>query len=120
MMAVEFFRWWYGPGWALAFNRMSHKLHGIVQIFSVNILLRTLFAPWRRIITYPGASLDAHFRAMIDNLVSRFIGFLVRITVLFSAAITALVFGFFALIGCILWPLLPLLVIVSIVWSILV
>jgi len=118
MLAVEFFRWWYSQGWALAFRRMERKLRGIGQAFSVGILLRTLFAPWRRIITYPGSSLDAHFRAFIDNLVSRCIGFMVRMTVLFSAMLLALLVGVFGIIGCLLWPLLPPLFVVALLWSI--
>jgi hypothetical protein len=119
MLVADFFHWWYTEGWALAFQRMHHKLRGIVQGFSVDILLRTLFAPWRRIITYPGSSLDAHVRAFIDNLVSRFIGFTVRITVLFCAMIITLMVGIFGIIGCLLWPLLPPLFVVALIWSVL-
>lgn len=118
MMALEFFRWWYTHGWTLAFVRLRNKLTGIEQAFSVGILLRTLFAPWRRIITYPGDGIGAHFRAMIDNLVSRFIGFMVRIFVLIGAGVTGLIFGCFALLACVLWPLLPPLAIGALVWSI--
>jgi len=117
-MAFEFFRWWYTRGWALSLVRLRHKLTGIEQAFSVGILLRTLFAPWRRIITYPGDGISAYFRAMIDNLVSRFIGFVVRVSVLIGAGMTALIFGCFALLACVLWPLLPPLAISALVWSI--
>ena len=77
------------------------------QLFSVSILIRTLFEPWRRIISYPGAGLSNHFRAMIDNLFSRLVGFCVRMLVM---ALTAIILIFIVLIGLtlvIIWPFLP-------------
>ena len=84
-------------------------------MFSVPILLRTLFSPWKRIITYPGASLDAKIRAFSDNMVSRAVGFSVRLLVLFTAALMLLLVSIVALIEIVVWPLLPILIIVTIV-----
>jgi hypothetical protein len=77
-------------------------------MFSIRILLRTLFSPWRRIITYPGAGLDAKMRAFGDNLVSRCIGFTIRSFVLFAAAIAFILLGLLALLELVVWPLVPL------------
>lgn len=84
-------------------------------MFSVPILLRTLFAPWKRIITYPGASIDAKIRAFGDNMVSRAVGFSVRLLVLFSAGIMLVLVSTVAVIELVVWPFLPLLVIVTLV-----
>jgi hypothetical protein len=84
-------------------------------MFSVPILLRTLFSPWKRIITYPGSSIDAKIRAFGDNLVSRFVGFTVRLFVLFTAAIMLCVVSAVACIELVVWPLLPILVVVTLV-----
>jgi hypothetical protein len=119
MMTLEFFKWWYGAGWALAWQRLRIKLAAIEAAFSVGTLLRTLFAPWRRIVSYPGAGLDAHLRAMIDNLVSRVVGFTVRIFVLIGAAVVTIIFGTLALIACLVWPILPLLAVSALIWGIL-
>lgn len=78
-------------------------------MFSTRTLLRTLFAPWRRIVTYPGASLDAKMRASLDNLVSRCIGFTVRFFVLLAAGVALVALLVFALLEIIVWPLVPLL-----------
>ncbi len=118
MMTLEFFRWWYSRGWSLAVKRFEGKLRGIEQAFSVGILLRTLFSPWRRIITYPGGSLSEHFKAMLDNLVSRFVGLFVRLSVLFAAGIITLLFCIAAFIAVVLWPLLPPLAMALIIWVI--
>jgi hypothetical protein len=94
---------------------MYSMLGGIYKAFSVPILLRTLFAPWKRIVSYPGASLDAKLRAFGDNIVSRAVGFVVRMLVLMTAVVIefgALVIGS---IGIILWPLVPLVIVALIV-----
>ena len=81
---LSFFSWWYGPGLVGLVRAIQRRMQQLADMFSVAILLRTLFSPWRRIITYPGAGLEAHLRAMLDNMVSRVIGLLVRISVLLA------------------------------------
>ena len=76
--------------------------------FSVVQLLRTLVQPWRRIVTYPGASLDAKVKAKLDNLISRAIGFVVRFSVLLAAVLTLAVVAILTVVEVIIWPLLPL------------
>ena len=100
--------WWYGSGWTGILNSTRRRLGGLAEMFSITILLRTLFAPWRRIITYPGASIDARLRALGDNFISRCIGFTVRFFVLLAAAISFLVLCVIGALEAILWPLLPL------------
>jgi hypothetical protein len=107
MLALDLFVWWYGEGWATAAKSIGKMLSGISHTFSVPILVRTLFAPWKRIVTYPGASLEAKMHAASDNMVSRAIGFSVRFLVLLTAmvaSILALVFGTFYFVA---WPLIP-------------
>jgi len=83
------------------------RLRGVMNAFSVRQLLRTLFAPWRRIITYPGASLEDRFRAWGDNLFSRVIGLVVRLFVLFAAAVTLALVALLNAAELVIWPLLP-------------
>jgi hypothetical protein len=117
MLMLEYVRWWYGRGWAGATKRAEHNMSLLADMFSVSILLRTLFAPWKRIISYPGAGLDAHLRAFLDNLVSRFIGFFVRVIVLFVAGILFVVIGILSVLQIILWPVVPLAGVVFLVWG---
>jgi hypothetical protein len=115
MLALEFFGWWYGQGWRSQFQNMERRLTRTSHLFSVPSLLRTLFSPWRRIITYPGAGLEAHARAVADNFVSRMVGFVVRIMVLFSAGVILALVLIASTVELILWPLLPLAVPASLV-----
>lgn len=119
MLVLEFFGWWYSQGWALLIKNAKNRLMRTSHLFSLPVLLKTLFAPWKRIITDPGAGLEAHVRAATDNLLSRAIGFTVRVIVLLTAlVIFALVF-IVALLQIIVWPLMPISVVVLLVKGIL-
>jgi hypothetical protein len=107
-MFIAFFSWWYGNGWQQVVNSFKPRIRTIAENFSVRQLLRTLFAPWRRIITQPGRSLEARFRAAIDNAFSRCVGFVVRLGVLLAALVCVVVVVLLSLIEIIVWPLLPL------------
>lgn len=107
-MLMAFFSWWYGRGWQGVITSLQPRLHNIARNFSVAQLLKTLFAPWRRIITPSGRSLEDKLRAALDNLVSRVIGFIVRLGVLIAACLTFVVVGVLTVIEIIIWPLVPL------------
>jgi len=107
MLALEFFTWWYGQGWLRRWRGIGYHIHKTTQVFSILILLKTLFEPWRRIISYPGEGLNNHLRAMVDNLFSRIVGLCVRVLVIIFAGLTLV---FIILIGvslALIWPLLP-------------
>lgn len=115
MLALELFTWWYGQGWLRLARHLRQRTSKVSHLFSVPILLRTLFAPWRRIVTYPGASLDARLRAAGDNLVSRLVGFSVRSLVLLTAGIMLGLSAVLAVVELLIWPLIPGLVVVALV-----
>lgn len=108
MLVLSFVSWWYGRGWKLVFDSFRPRLRSVAVSFSVAQLLRTLFQPWRRIISYPGASLQAKMQAKLDNLVSRGIGFIVRFTVLLGALLAFIGMAILTVIEILIWPLLPL------------
>ena len=109
MLIVAFVQWWYGPGWHDAANRLMTRLHETYLTFSVPILLRTMFAPWKRIITYPGRSIGERSRASLDNLISRVVGLVVRGCALGAALAIMGVYLIFGGALLILWPAIPLL-----------
>ncbi len=107
MLVMEFFTWWYTRGWAQIVQDLRRRINITLQLFSVRSLLRTLFAPWRRIVTYPGASLDARMKALGDNLVSRGVGFVVRFFTLIAAGLLLLLNVVIGVALILVWPLLP-------------
>lgn len=108
MLAMSFFSWWYGRGWKEVLDSFGPRLSTMAAMFSVVQLLRTLFSPWRRIITYPGTSFPERVRAWGDNAFSRVIGFVVRLFVLLAAAIALLTVAIITILELVIWPLLPL------------
>ena len=119
MFAFGLLSWWYGSGWAGTLRATRRRLGGLSEAFSLKILLRTLFAPWKRIVTPPGAGLDAKLQAMGDNLVSRAVGFTVRFVVLLTAGVAFVAFCLVGLAELIIWPLVPLAAVVLIVKGVL-
>ena len=107
-MVFEMLRWWYTTGWMQVLTRVKTWTLGVERAFSFFILAQTLFAPWRRIITSGGRSLDEKMRALFDNFVSRCVGFVVRSGVLIAALLAMAGTALAATVLAIAWPLLPL------------
>lgn len=107
MLLVNFFQWWYTKGWLEFAKKTIDRLRYLAQLFSVSILLRTLFAPWKRITTIPGKSIGEKLRATLDNFVSRIIGFLTRTIVIIAALIVMFITAIGGLVLFIVWPFAP-------------
>jgi hypothetical protein len=107
-MFIAFFLWWYGRGWQQVVSSFRPRIRSVINGFSVRQLVTTLFAPWKRIITQPGRSLEDRLRAAADNAFSRVIGFVVRILVLLAALFCVVIIALLSIIEIIVWPLLPL------------
>lgn len=108
MLALELIKWWYIKGWAEVGRRWMAYIKGLYRYFSVVLLLKTLFSPWKRIVSYGRKSIQERFRAALDNLVSRMVGFSVRIMVIIAAAVLIGGCAFLAAASLVLWPLVPL------------
>jgi len=84
-----------------------------LNYFSVPLLLKSLFAPWRKYKwNYPkGFDVGEFFSTLISNAISRILGALVRI-ILIAVGIFFQIFVIFAgLIFFLLWTLIPFIVI---------
>jgi branched-subunit amino acid ABC-type transport system permease component len=119
MLALSLVTWWYGKGWVKTVAHLESMVTGISRLFSAPILLRTLFSPWKRIVSYPGTSLDAKLRAMADNTVSRAVGFVVRVLVLLTALLMEALACCVGIAWIIAWPCIPLIGLVLLVKGIL-
>jgi hypothetical protein len=107
-MFISLLVWWYGHGWQQVMQSIMPRTRNVAANFSILQLIRTLFAPWKRIITFPGRSLEEHLRAAADNAFGRAVGFVVRIFVLAAGLIVVLAVFLFSIIEVVIWPLLPL------------
>ena len=118
MFIVGLFSWWYGAGWVRCISAVRGGLASIYDYFSLDLLLRTLFSPFRQISAGSvRGPIGVQLRAMLDNLISRVIGAVVRTLVIISGTITLLVSCVLGLLRIIAWPFIPLLPIVCIVFA---
>jgi len=111
MLAAAFISWWYGTGWRSLIDTAGRRIARTLATFSVPTLMRTLFSPWKKIVTTPGAGIDAKIRAMGDNFISRLVGFTIRVLVLFVALLALGAAGIVGMLQIVLWPLVPLFIV---------
>jgi len=115
MLFTSLFSWWYGAGYRDQANLWFARLSRVSDRFSVSLLLKYFFSPFRQISAGSvSGPLDARVRALIDKLVSRCIGAMIRTVLIVAAGIALLleiVMGIFRLA---LWPVLPVLPVVGI------
>lgn len=79
MFLVGILSWWYGDGFLRRIQITQKRLISSADIFSISLLIRTLFNPFRQIsVDATGASLPEKIRAFFDRLLSRIIGAIVR------------------------------------------
>lgn len=117
MLLMEFFSWWYTSGWIQFSKSAKNRVIEIWNLFSIPILLRTMFSPWKRIQTNPGKSLQSHMQALLDNIISRLVGFSIRILTILAGLICIVLVLVLSAVSVVLWPLVPVLAPVLIVWG---
>lgn len=107
-MLMSLFSWWYGDGWKQIIGHLKIRTMKVLDSLSVIQLVKTLFSPWKRIVTDPGRSLEGRLKAAVDNGFSRVVGFVVRLFVLLASGL--FIFGIFllSLIEILGWPMIPL------------
>ena len=120
MLLFGFLQWWYLRGWMDFARGIADKIRNSADFFSIGLLLRTLFYPFRQISAYSdeNASLQAQLQAFFDKLLSRTIGAVVRIGILIFGLIAIILEGVIGIVLMILWPLAPLMPIVAVILAV--
>lgn len=109
----DYILWHYGAAFGEGAAIWRNFIWFVYNLFSINVLLRTLFSPWKRIKEYYSRGFDPkqYLEVLLINIVMRFIGFFMRlimISVGLAAEIMVLVAGIFAFI---IWFTLPFFII---------
>lgn len=109
MVIFAFFSWWYTDGWAQLGSRAVKRIAGMMDFFSVGLLLKSLFAPFRQIsVGRVSGSLNTQLHAWADRQISRGIGAMVRLTVIIFGLIATAVMVVVSVLLLALWPFVPL------------
>ncbi len=120
MFIVGLIGWWYGSGWKKIARLLVEKLVTAEDYFSVDLLLRTLFSPFRQISadSMRGGTLGDKLRALSDKLFSRIIGAVIRLILIVTAGVWLLLNSIIDIGILLLWPLLPILPIIGLALSV--
>jgi len=88
-----------------------------LNYFSISFLLKTLFAHWRKYRWYYPKRFDVKqfFSALVSNLISRFLGAILRIFLIIIGLIVEVIILFLGIIILLLWLILPVLLVVGFV-----
>ena len=119
-MVISMVGWWYSLGWAWLVRQVFYvRLKRIIDFFSITELITTLFSPFRRdFIDTKRAPVGLKIQAFFGNIISRIMGLLIRLALIFSGlivmAVTA-VLGFFLIV---LWPFVPISPILTIILAV--
>jgi len=110
MFIVGLLSWWYSAGWRQRAVIIRDRLASTIDYFSIDLLLKTLFAPYRQISAGKvGGSIDARWRAFVDRLISRFIGAFMRTILIVVGCVMILLHGAIGLFVLVLWAVVPVL-----------
>lgn len=116
MFIVGILSWWYTVGWQDQFVRLRARLARTLDYFSIDLLIRTFFAPFRQISAGKvRGPLGVQLRAFFDNLISRLIGSMVRGTIIVVGSIWIALSTIIGAVVAVLWVAVPLLPVVGII-----
>jgi len=111
MVIVWALSWWYGAGLQARAHLVYERLARNYDYLSIDLLAKTLFAPFRQI---SAGSVDGplavKWHAFLDKLISRMIGGFIRSVVIIVGVMwlgIQSVLGAFVIVGWVLVPLLP-------------
>ncbi len=117
MLALSLVTWWYSAGWRDQAALCSSRLSRVSDQFSITLLLKSLFAPFRQISadTPSRGGLDAKFRAWLDRLISRGIGAMIRSVLIVTGVLFLACEVVIASVRLVSWPLLPVLPVIGLI-----
>ena len=108
MFIVGMIAWWYSVGWKRTAVDVWESIERLYDTFSLGLLLKTLFAPWRQISAGKvRGPIGVQLRAFFDRLVSRIIGGFIRIITLLIGVAALCLMLLIGLLRLAIWPLVP-------------
>lgn len=109
MFTVGLLQWWYGTGIRDQFVRATDRIAALYDYFSIDLLARSLFAPFRQIsATKVSGSIEVRLRAFIDRLVSRMVGTVMRAILIVVGIIGIIFTTILNVIWVLVWVILPI------------
>ena len=84
IFAKDYVLWHYSSAFKEGAVIWKNFIWFVYNLFSIGLLFRTLFSPWRRMKEYYSRGFDPkqYFEILLLNLVMRFIGFFMRLAMI--------------------------------------
>jgi hypothetical protein len=119
MFLVGAISWWYGEGWKQRAGLIRQRLARTLDFFSIGLLLRTFFSPFRQIsVGTVNGPLSVKLRALADKLISRLIGAGLRLVMIVTACLVLMLQVLFGGIILLVWGFVPLFPLIGVVlWT---
>lgn len=119
MFIVGILSWWYTAGWRQQFANIRLHLDRTLDYFSIDLLLRTFFSPFRQISAGKvRGPLGVQMRAFFDNLISRWIGSMIRGTIIVLGLLWIIISTAINGLLAVLWLTVPLLPVAGILLAV--
>jgi hypothetical protein len=116
MFIVGLLSWWYGAGWKQRVFNAREQLADMYDYFSIDLLLRTLFSPFRQISAGSvQGPIGVQFRAWFDRLISRTIGMIVRSMMIVIGIITMISSAMIHGVVILLWAFVPIVPVLGVI-----
>lgn len=119
LFVPEYFAWHYSSALRFHLNIVTNFLWFVYHFFSIPILARTLFSPWRR--SHIAYRFELHPKVIVETLVinsiMRIIGLIFRSAVLVFGILVWLVTVMIGAISFLVWLVLPLVLVAMIFWA---
>ena len=116
MFLVDIISWWYGNGFIRRISIAKANFRKTLDFFSIQILLKTLFKPFKQISADESSnSINMFFQVFFDKLISRIVGFFAR-TFLIIAGIIVIILQL--ILNCmivVIWLIIPILPLAGII-----
>jgi len=107
---MGFLAWHYSKGFEFYIHTLTNVIDGVIHNFSFPLLLKTLFAPWKRQVVIedkPGFDIGRFFENLTFNLISRGVGFVVRIALIITGVVVLVTVALFGILGLLVWTIFP-------------
>lgn len=116
MFVIGTLSWWYGAGWRQRLAMLRERLANTIDYFSIDLLARTLFSPFRQISAGKvNGPIGVIIHAFLDRLISRMIGAMVRSTMIIVGVMAIILHSVIGIISLTVWALIPLFPLVGLV-----
>ncbi len=118
-MVLLFWHWLYIDAPRDNTRAFRDLIKALAHFFSFSLLLSTLFDPWRRdAIDLSRVPTYAIWQAMVNNGISRLVGFLLRLAVIGLGLLVITLVAVLGLVALLIWFFLPLLFIAAVAYGI--